>query len=586
MWPEEIGNLSYQVNQENLKVFLRSTTKNEPETFPVKLQLGEKQRMRDGTKLSSDIYFPDAKGQKRFPTIIMRTPYSTVEGFQKRFSDEARFFASKGYVYLIQDCRGKNESEGKYHPFHDDAKDGYDTQAWCAKQEWFNGTIGTNGASYSAWNQWATATLRPPHLKAMICTVALPDAVINVPFQNGALVLWMAQWMAFVEGRKNTSLSIYRDLPKIYEHLPLKSMDLAFGRKSEFWQNWIKHPSADSYWKSSFYQGKFDKINVPVMHISGWYDDDVIGTHLNYVGMTTNGKKPPQKLVIGPWQHHVNSSRRLGEIDFGESALIDLQDLKLKWFDYWLKGKKDNGILGEPLVDIFVMGENVWRKEKEWPPKRAKYLDYYLHSNGKANTAGGDGVLNTTKPTGNEPADHFDYDPLNPCPNIYDESSTAEGPYDQRSIEGRQDVLVYNSPKLDAPVEVSGRISAKLFCSTSAKDTDFCVQLVDEFPNGYSMHLTEGIIRGRYRESLERAKLLVSGRIYEFDVDLWVISNVFLKDHRIRIEVSSSSFPKYDRNPNTGHKFGMDSEAVVAHQIIYHDPEHSSHVVLPIVATN
>jgi putative CocE/NonD family hydrolase len=541
--------------------------------------------MRDGTKLSSDIYLPDAQG--RFPTIIMRTPYSTVEGFQKAFSDEARFFASNGYVYLIQDCRGKNDSDGRFHPFHDDGKDGYDTQAWCAKQEWFNGRIGTIGASYSAWNQWATAALKPPHLRAMICTVALPDPVINVPFQNGALVLWMAQWMAMVEGKKNTSLSIYTDLSKIYEHLPLKSMDEAFGRRSEIWQRWMKHPSADYYWKSTFYEDKFHKIDVPVMHISGWYDDDIIGTHLNYVGMTTSKRNrkshPFQKLIIGPWQHHVNSSRRLGEIDFGESALIDLQSLKLRWFDYWLKDE-NNGICDEPPVDIFVMGENVWRKEKEWPLKRTKNQEYYFHSNGKANTVSGDGLLDTTKPSRNEPADHFDYDPMNPCPNIYDDSSgAAEGPYDQRPIEGRDDVLVYSTPKLDSSLEVSGRITAKLHCSTSVKDTDFWVQLVDVFPNGYSMHVTDGIIRGRYRESLEKAKLLTPGRIYEFNIDLWVTSNVFLKDHRIRIDVSSSSFPKYDRNPNTGHRFGMDAKTIIAHQTIYHDPDHSSHIVLPIV---
>ena len=560
----------------------RSRKKETDSSNAVRLELEIKQKMRDGTRLSSDLYFPDYEG--RFPTIIMRTPYSTVEGFQKVFSDEARFFASKGYAYVIQDCRGKNGSEGKYHPFRDDAQDGYDTQEWCARQQWSNGKIGTIGASYSAWNQWATATLKPPHLKAMICTVALPDPIINVPFQNGALVLWMAQWMAFVEGKKNTSLKIYDNLTKLYDHLPLKTMDQAFGRRSEFWQQWIKHPSADAYWKSTFYENNFDRIDVPVMHISGWYDDDLIGTHLNYVGMT-NGKKSrsPQKLIIGPWQHHVNASRRFGKIDFGESSLIDLRDLKLKWFDYWLKGS-NNGICDEPPVDIFVMGKNIWRKENEWPPKRAKHQEYFFHSNGKANTSTGDGTLSTTKPINNETPDHFEYDPMNPCPNIYDDSfSAAEGPYDQRPVERREDVLVYSTPKLGASLEVSGRITAKLFCSTSARDTDFWVQLTDEFPSGYSMHLTEGMIRGRYRESLERPKLLSPGRIYEFNVDLWITSNVFLKDHQIRVDVSSSSFPKYDRNPNTGHKFGSDSETVVAHQKLYHDSEYSSHIVLPIV---
>lgn len=551
--------------------------------YDVKLELGVKQRMRDGTRLSSDIYRPTRRG--KFPVILTRTPYSTVEGFQKMFADEARFFSTHGYVYIIQDCRGKNESEGRYHPFHDDAKDGFDTQEWCAKQEWSNGKIGTIGASYSAWNQWAAATLRPPHLRAMVCTVALPDPVINVPFQNGALVLWMAQWMAFVEGKKNTSLSIYENLPKIYDHLPLKSMDEAFGRKSDFWQNWIKHPSADSYWSGSFYQNKFDKVNVPVLHISGWYDDDVIGTHLNYVGMT-EGKKDPhtsQKLIIGPWQHHVNSSRKLGDVDFGESAIIDLQTIKLSWFDRWLKGA-ENGIDDEPPVSIFVMGKNHWRKENEWPLKRTIYSDFYLHSKGKANTSSGEGSLDRLVQSQDENSDSFDYDPLDPCPNIYDDSfSASEGPYDQRPIELRRDVLVYSSEPLEKDLEISGRIYAKLFCSTSAKDTDFWVQLTDVFPEGYSMHLTEGIIRGRYRESLRTPKLLSPGRVYEFNIDLWVTSNAFLKGHRIRIDISSSSFPKYDRNPNTGRKFGSDSKTIVAHQKVLHNTSHPSKITLPVV---
>jgi uncharacterized protein len=235
--------------------------------YDVKLELGVKQRMRDGVSLSSDIYRPDS--EEIFPVILTRTPYSTAEGFQSRLSDEARFFASQGYAYVIQDCRGKNDSEGQFHPFFDDAEDGYDTQEWCAVQDWSNGVIGTTGASYSAWNQWVAATLNPPHLKAMICTVALPDPVINVPFQNGALVLWMAEWMASVEGKRNTSSAIYGNLQKIFEHLPLSTMDEEFGRKSETWQNWIKHPSADVYWKRSFYEDKLERINVPVLHVTG-----------------------------------------------------------------------------------------------------------------------------------------------------------------------------------------------------------------------------------------------------------------------------------------------------------------------------
>jgi len=510
----------------------------------------------------------------------------TVQGFQRRLVTEAKFFASHDYAYVIQDCRGKNDSEGNFHPFHDDAEDGYDTIAWCADQEWCNGEIGTFGASYQAWNQWATATLSPPQLKAMISIVALPDPVLNVPYQNGALVLWMAEWMAIIEGRRNTDPSIY-DSKSLYEHLPLRTMDEAFGRKSRIWQNWIDHPSADSYWKKVFYQDKYPAIAVPILHISGWYDDDIIGTHLNYVGMTTKNQSTNtsnnQKLIIGPWQHHVNVSRKLADIDFGEKALIDLRATELKWFDHWLRGI-DNGIEKDPPVEIFVMGANVWRKETEWPLARTNYVSYFLHSNGNANTVSGDGTLDTKPPTPKEHPDTYTYDPHDPCPNISENTQMpAEGPFDQRPIESRDDVLVYTTPILEKPVEVTGRVRMKLSASTSATDTDFWVQLTDVYPDGQSIHLTEGILRGRYRNSLEAPQLLVPRSIYEFDVDLWITSNCFLKDHRIRIEISSSSFPKYDRNPNTGHKFGEDTKLVKATQTVYHDRDNASHIVLPII---
>ena len=541
--------------------------------------------MRDGIHLSSDIYLPDRNGEK-FPAIITRTPYITVEGFQKVFAEEATFFAKRGYVYIVQDCRGKNDSEGEFHPFFDDPEDGFDTLSWISQQQWSNGVIGTTGASYQAWNQWGTAALHPPGLKAMICTVSLPDPVINVPFQNGALVLWMSEWMAMVEGKRNTDPAIYDSL-KNYWHLPLQDLDETFGRKSKFWKNWIDHPSADSYWKKSFYQHRFGEIDLPVLHISGWYDDDLIGTHLNYVGMKekspSENSKKNQKLIIGPWPHHVNATRTMGEIDFGEAALINLQQTKLEWFDYWLKGI-DNGIMNEPRVDLFVMGKNSWKKADSWPLPETKYTKYYFHSKGDANTAYGSGELSTSEPKAEEPADSFSYDPASPCPNIFDTSVTpAEGPFDQRPIERRDDVLVFSTPPLEKEVEVSGPVRVKLYASTSARDTDFWAQLVDLFPNGYSMHLTEGILRGRYRKTLEAPELLEPQKVYEFDLDLWIISNLYLKGHSIRVDVSSSSFPKYDRNPNTGHEFGRDAELLVAHQKIFHTREFPSHVLLPII---
>jgi len=557
-------------------------------SYDVKIEFGVKQEMRDGVRLSSDIYRPDAKGH--FPVIVSRSPYMTVGGYQKRYDQEAKFFVSHGYVFVVQDCRGKNDSEGSYQPFFNDHTDGFDTLDWCAKQAWSNGELGTIGASYQAWNQWATATLNPPNLKAMVCRVSLPDPVLNVPFQNGALVLWMAEWMAMIDGKKNTDPSIY-DTLNLLKHLPLRTMDERFGRKNSLiWQNWINHPSADEFWTPSFYENKFSQIDVPALHISGWYDDDIIGTHLNYTGMRKLGKtersRNNQKLIIGPWPHHVNQTRRLGNIDFGESALIDLRKVELDWFDYWLKGV-ENGIMKQPKVDIFTMGKNAWRKSDSWPLPETDYVSYFIHSNGRANTLFGDGVLSTKSPTSDEPSDTYQYDPTDPCPNIYDATAlAAEGPFDQRPIERREDVLVYSSPALESDLDVTGPVTVKLYASTSAPDTDFWAELTDVYPNGYSMHLTEGIIRGRYRKSLETQELLTPGTVYEFAIDLWVTSNMFLRGHRVRVDISSSSFPKYDRNPNTGNEFGNDTFMKVAEQKVFHTEEHPSHIKLPIVRTS
>lgn len=554
-----------------------------PREQEVKLELGVRQTMRDGTELAADIFRPAGSG--RHPVILTRTPYRTAEGFQDGQNDEALFFAKHGYAYIIQDCRGKNDSDGTYRPFQDDdARDGCDTIAWAASQSWSDGNVGTTGASYAAWNQWCAATLKPPALRTMVCTVSLPDPVLNVPFQNGALVLWMAEWMALIEGRRNTKTSLY-DSRKLFWHLPLRSMDERFGRpRSRIWQEWISHPSADGYWKKAFYEDKLGRVELPVLHISGWYDDDIIGTHLNFEGMTAPGRRATtrkgQKLILGPWQHRVNTARKLGEIDFGESALIDLRSRKLRWFDHWLKGV-ENGIGGEPPVEVFTTGRNSWSLHSSWPYAGVRSTPFYIHSRGGANTIYGDGLLSTGRPLG-EPADTYSYDPADPAPNI-DDGSAAEGPFDQRSVERRDDVLVYSTPPLKKELEVSGRVKVSLFASTSAKDTDFWAQLTDVFPNGYSMHLTEGIIRGRFRESLERQKLLTPGRVYEFTIDLWVVSHAFLPGHRARLDVSSSSFPKYDRNPNTGHTFGRDSELVVARQMVLHDTAHPSAIVLPVV---
>ncbi|MFP3144679.1 MAG: CocE/NonD family hydrolase [Caldisphaera sp.] len=340
----------------------------------------------------------------------------------------------------------------------------------------------------------------------------------------------MAEWMAIIEGKTNLPSEIY-DTQNLLWHLPLSTMDRKFGWKSSIWKDWLNHSSSDEFWKETFYQDKLKNIHIPVLHISGWYDDDLIGTYINFSTISNNislDQKNYQKLIIGPWQHKVNRSQKIGDIDFGNSAIIDLRKIELDWFDRFLKGI-NNGIDNDLPVEIFVMGENKWRKEKTFPIENTKYIPYYIHSNGKANSSEGDGTLNIKIPD-DEPYDQYIYDPSDPVRCILDPNDiSAEGPFDQSSLERRKDVLVYQTDVLKEEIEVTGPIKMRLYVSSDAIDTDFWVQLTDVFSTGYSMHLTENIIRCGYRFGLEKFIPLKPNEITECNVDLWAISNLFKK---------------------------------------------------------
>jgi len=330
---------------------------------------------------------------------------------------------------------------------------------------------------------------------------------------------------------------------------------------------------------------KHKKVNVPAYNLTGWFDDGYgqPGAILNFIGMRNNGKtkaaREGQKLIIGPWTH-CNFTSKAGDIDFGAEAKIDLNELVIRWFDYWLKGI-DNGIVDEPPIKIFVMGDNKWRYEREWPLARTEFTPFYLHGQGKANSLNGDGSLNRQKPTAENP-DHYIYDPANPVTDYIGGS----GPRDQRSIEVRNDILVYTSEPLASDLEVTGPIKAEIWASSSAKDTDFIVKVTDVYPDSYSQNITpplSGILRARYRESESTPQLLSPGKIYKFTIGLMYTSHVFKAGHRIRVSVTSSYFPHIDRNPNTGHPFGEDAELISATQTIYHDDKHPSRIILPII---
>ena len=383
------------------------------------------------------------------------------------------------------------------------------------------------------------------------------------------------------------------DLNTGFAHLPMKDVPDLQGGLAPYYYDWMAHPEYDDYWKAVSIEESHAEIEVPAFNFGGWYDIFLGGTIRNYVRMSklgaTEDARRGQKLVIGPWIHGGSPASVSGDYNFGTRAAalaLDLQGQILSHYDYWLKGE-DNGFVDQPPVRIFVMGENVWRYEDGWPLERAVDTKYYLRSGGKANTLNGDGALSLDSPN-SEPPDVFAYNPLDPAPTrggqlCCDPAFMASGAYDQRPVEARPDVLVYSTPPLERDTEVTGPVRVTLYASSSAKDTDFTGKLVDVYPDGYARNLTDGIIRARYRKPRSAASLIQPGQVYEYDIDLWATSNLFKKGHQIRVEISSSNFPRFDRNTNTGEPIGTDGDFVSALQTVHHTAEYPSHITLPVV---
>jgi putative CocE/NonD family hydrolase len=550
----------------------------------VHIEFDQRVPMRDGITLSADIYRPldPSDTAKKYPVILTRTPYMKLS---ERMLIPAKYFAERGYVFVAMDVRGRGDSDGIFIPHGNEGQDGYDSIEWCAIQPWSDGNIGTIGSSYPGVIQWFAALQKPPHLRAMVVRVTPSDPFVETP--TGLPTPMTLCWLHYVSGRMNQLMEAV-DWEQVYEHLPLMTMDERAGRRNPHWRANIEHPQLDDYWAPLCYQDKFDQIDVPVLHISGWYDDEQIGTPLNYIGMTTRGATPAaranQRLLMGPWGHVVNTVPKLGEVDFGPQTLIDLRAEELHWFNRWLKGYTNISAPSEELpVRIFVMGVNEWRNEREWPLARTQWTPFYLHSGGRANSRFGDGALSTKKP-GNEPADSYRYDPAHPVPFITDStSSQIGGPDDYSAIERRDDVLVYVTEPLSEEIEVTGPIRVELYASSSAQDTDFMAKLVDVWPSGFAQRLCDGMVRARFREGMDRPTLIEPGKVYRYTIDCWNTAQVFKVGHRIGLEIASSAFPKFDRNLNTGAPLGITTEMVVAEQRIFHDAEHPSAVVLPII---
>jgi uncharacterized protein len=545
--------------------------------------------MRDGISLSADIYLP-AGEPGPFPVILSRTPYDN-----NTLVDMGFFWAQHGYVSVAQDVRGRYDSLGDFVPWDNETEDGYDTIEWIGQQPWCDGNVGMSGSSYLGQVQWQAGMTGHPLLKALVPRVMGNNLWDSPHYQGGAFGLGVnAVW-----GWRTMARTMQRldkiDWRAVLRTLPLRKMDEVSGKRHPAFGTWLDNHDYGDYWRATAPDEHFSDYTVPILQVCGWFDLYAGGMMANFVGLReqagTEHARANQQMIMGPWTHPQAGNTppgttNAGDRDFGVHSLLDTRAIELAWFDHWLKGIPNDAEKAAPLK-IFVMGANYWRDEQEWPLARTVWTPFYLRSGGNANTLHGDGWLSTA-PADMEPADEYDYDPLNPCPtnggcNCCNPEVIPWGVFDQRDVEMRDDVLVYTTPPLEHDLEVTGPVPARIFASTDGPDTDFTAKLVDVFPDGTAWNVCDGILRGRYRNGRGPAELLTPGEVYEFAIDLWVTSNVFRKGHSIRLEISSSNFPRFDRNLNTGRPIADDDQPRVAHQTVYHEADYASHVLLPVI---
>ncbi|MGQ0647234.1 MAG: CocE/NonD family hydrolase [Gemmatimonadaceae bacterium] len=570
----------------------------------IRVEKNVEARMRDGVILRADVYRPQP--ERRRPALLQRTPYS------KNPDEENSLYhrlAGAGFVVVVQDTRGRYMSDGVAVP-HDEGRDGHDTVEWVASLPYVDGRVGMFGGSYSATTQLLAAPLKPPHLVALFPSASYASRY-DMVFQGGAF--YLADGLGWNLGQamdaRRRALDPHADRDREVGltpaqrrqlqtdwmwSLPLNTLAaLDVRRYSPGYFEMLAHPSFDAFWSTFDVAARHPSFEVPAYHLTGWYDALLNGTLRNFTGLRANAgngrARRNQRLIVGPWTHARPNAKStsIGAVDFGPGAGFDSEGLLIAWFRHWMPAERDVPLTRLPEypiapVRIFVMGENRWRDETEWPLSRARATPFYLHSDGAANTLGGNGRLETQTVDAQQPADTFTYDPKHP---VFTGSAGAYSrvPADQREVEQRPDVLVYTTAPLSQPIEVTGPIQLVLWASSSAKDTDFTAKLVDVHPDGSARALTDGILRARYRRSRTTPELLTPGRPQEFVIDVGATSNLFLAGHCIRLEVSSSNFPRFDRNPNTGAPFATSDELVIARQTIFHDARRPSRLILPVV---
>ncbi|GBQ09949.1 putative acyl esterase [Swaminathania salitolerans LMG 21291] len=563
-------------------------------------------RMRDGTVLRADIYSP--RTDRKVPVLLMRTQYGkdAAQVAPSRYQSPA-WFASHCYIVVVQDIRGQGKSGGTFYEYRHDRLDGYDTVEWAARLPGADGQVAMYGSSYVGATQWLAATATPPSLKAIVPSNTGDDYFDGWSYEDGAFRLafiepWMLETIAasaaanrgddalskqlFADG-KNASVWLgftpYGRFPPLHPDDP----DVA-----PYFYDTLAHPVRDAYWEAFEIRTHYDKVKIPVLAFDGWYDSFLQGAINNFNGMRVAGgsdmARRNQRLVIGPWEHigwgRPDSvvSPRLKAIGSVGNSPVNI--LTIRFLDHVLKGQ-ENGYRDGPRVDYFTMGENRWHSADGFPVRGTRYTTWYLGSAGRANSSMGDGTLSRSPATG-AAKDRFIYDPANPVPSLGGHSCCAwtsgpQGQFDQSPIEQRPDILVFTSEALARPLNVTGPITVDLYASTDAPDTDFTAKLVDVAPDGSAINLNNGIIRASYRDSLEHPTPVEPGKVYRYRIKVWPTSNLFLAGHRVRLEISSSDYPQFAPNPNTGAPLASAKGYRKAEQIIWHDKAHPSSVILP-----
>jgi putative CocE/NonD family hydrolase len=543
----------------------------DPVHSPLTRRFNVRVPLRDGITLAADLVLP---AERPAPAVVQRTPYGRGG---ERATERADAFAQAGYAAVWVDVRGRGDSEGSFEPYRNDALDGVDVIAWVAEQAWCDGSVATFGGSYAGRIQWLTALHRPPALKAMIVLVTPSDPFVENPTGvPGPMHIW---WYRLTDGRVPQYPEAV-DWLEVYRHRPLVELDEVAGFHSELWREECRHQTLDAWWEPLRYQHRITEVDVPVLHISGWYDDEEIGTPANFAAMTAAGR-PGQRLLMGPWGHQVNAGRRLGEVDFGASSVVDLEGVMAGFLEEIVRGRE----AAEPHAPVraFLMGANEWLDLPAWPPPDSVERALYLDSGGHANSRFGDGRLGVSPPPAGSPSDQWLHDPDRPVPFITAPSSSQiGGPDDYSGVETRGDVLVYTSEPVEQALDVIGPVRLIAHMATSAADSDLHARLLDVHPGGFVQRLCDGVVRLRYREGHQRQLPVEPGAVYEVEVVMWDTAQRFLPGHRVGLEVVSSAHPAFATNLGTGGDETQATDGVVARNTLYHDAARPSRLVLTV----